>query len=31
METALNECDTQETSMRVYFYNRDLAALCPAK
>ena len=28
-ETALNQCDTSETAMRVYYHNRDLAALCP--
>lgn len=30
-DTALNECDTVETALRVYYHNRDLAALCPPK
>ena len=30
-DDATNSCDTPETSMRVYYHNRDLAALCPPK
>jgi len=30
-ENALNQCDTAETAMRVYYHNRDLAALCPPR
>ena len=26
-----NSCDTQETALRIYLHNRDLAALCAPK
>jgi hypothetical protein len=31
MDDARNVCDTQETALRVYFHNRDVAALCPPR
>jgi hypothetical protein len=31
MDGPSNSCDTQETALRIYLHNRDLAALCAPK
>ncbi len=31
LDDATNSCDTVATAMRIYYHNRDLAALCAPK